>query len=147
MSEEKAVRFGEVAPYLYYEDAGEALEWLARVFGFRERVRYVDEDGVVQEAEMSVGDATIHVGGAGTGYWERNGTTGPVGHLVIVHVDDVDAHHARAIATGAHADPPEDKPYGARVYNVTDPGGHSWSFWQRLRDEVELPEGWRAVRP
>lgn len=45
MSEERAVRFGEAEPYLFYEEAGEALEWLTRVFGFRERVRYVDEDG------------------------------------------------------------------------------------------------------
>ncbi len=147
MSEEAAVRFRGVAPYLYYEDAGQALEWLAQVLGFRERVRYVDPDGVVQEAEMTVGDTTIHMSGAGTGYWERNGTTGPLGHFVIVHVDDIDWHHARATAAGAHADPPEDKPYGARVYNVTDPGGHTWSFWQHLRDEVELPEGWKEIRP
>ncbi len=73
MSEETAVRFRGVAPYLYYEDAGKALEWLTRVLGFRERVRYVDPDGVVQEAEMTVGEATIHMSGAGTGYWERNG--------------------------------------------------------------------------
>lgn len=132
---------------MHYEDAGEALECLTRMFGFRERVRYVDEGGAVQEAEMALGDTTIHLGEAGAGYWERNGTTGPVGHLVIVHVDEVDAHHAHATAAGVHADPPEDKPYGVRVYSVTDSGGHSWSFWQHLRDEVELPEGWREVRP
>lgn len=146
MSEETAVRFSRVDSYLYYEDAGEALEWLASMFGFRERVRYADEGGAVQEAEMTVGDTTVHVGGAGTGYWERNGTTGPVGHMLIVHVDDVDAHHAHATAVGVHADPPEDKPYGVRVYSVTDPGGHSWSFWQHLRDEVEVPAGWKEIR-
>lgn len=146
MSEKAAVRFSGVAPYLYYEDAEEALEWLARVFGFRERVRYVDEGGAVKVAEMAVGDTTIHVDGAGAGYWERNGRTDPVGHLLIVHVDDIDAHHAHAMAAGVHADPPEDKPYGVRVYTVTDSGGHSWSFWQHLRDEVELPEGWKEIR-
>jgi hypothetical protein len=46
----------------------------------------------------------------------------------------------------ARADPPEAKPYGVRVYSVTDPGVHAWSFWQHLRDEVELPEGWKEVR-
>jgi hypothetical protein len=30
---------------------------MSRVFGFQERVRYVDADGAVQEAEMAVGDA------------------------------------------------------------------------------------------
>lgn len=146
MSEKTAVRFSGVAPYLYYEDAEQALEWLAGVFGFRERVRYVDEGGAVKVAEMTIGDTTIHVDGAGAGYWKRNGTTGPVGHLLIVHVDDIDAHHAHAMAAGVHADPPEDKPYGVRVYTVTDSGGHSWSFWQHLRDEVELPEGWKEIQ-
>lgn len=140
------VRFSGVASYLYYEDAEQALEWLARVFGFRERVRYVDEGGAVKVAEMSVGDTTIHVDGAGAGYWERSGTIGPVGHLLIVHVEDIDAHHAHVRAAGVHADPPEDKPYGVRAYSVTDSGGHSWSFWQHLRDEVELPEGWKEIR-
>ena len=45
------VRFREIGPYLYYADAA-ALEWLSTVFGFVERVRYVDQRGVVQEAEM-----------------------------------------------------------------------------------------------
>ena len=43
----------------------------------------------------------------------------------------------RATETGVRADPSEDKPYGVRVHSVTDPGGHSWSFWQHLRDEVD----------
>lgn len=145
-SKETTVRFSGVDPYLYYENAEEALEWLARKFGFRERVRYVDEGGTVQEAEMTVGDTTIHMGGAGAGYWERNGTTGPVGQMLLVHVDDIDTHHAHATAAGVRADPPQDKPYGVRVYSVTDPGGHSWSFWQRLRNEVELPTGWKEIR-
>jgi uncharacterized glyoxalase superfamily protein PhnB len=146
MREETAVRFSRVDPYLYYEDAEEALEWLSSMLGFRERVRYVDEGGAVQEAEMTVGDTTIHVGGAGAGYWERNGTTGPVGHMLIVHVDDIDAHYDQATAAGLDADPPENKPYGVRVYSVTDPGAHEWSFWQHLHDAVELPEGWKEIR-
>lgn len=145
MNAAASVRFDGVTPYLYYEDAGAALEWLSTVFGFRETVRYVDAEGVVQEAEMAVGDATIAMTGMGSGHWARQGTSGPVGQLVIVHVDDVDAHHRRAVA-GAVAEPPEDMPYGARVYIARDPGGNSWSFWQHLRDEVILPDGWREIR-
>ncbi len=36
MREETAVRFSGVDPYLYYEDAEEALEWLSSMLGFRE---------------------------------------------------------------------------------------------------------------
>ena len=36
MSDE-APRYLGLAPYLYYTDATEAVEWLTRVFGFRRR--------------------------------------------------------------------------------------------------------------
>ncbi len=147
MSETGVVRFGGVSPYLYYEDAEAALEWLARVFGFAERVRYLDPDGVVRAAEMYAGDALIHLDGVDPGYWEGQGVSGPVGQLVIVYVDDVDAHHARAVSASVDAPEPQDEFYGARVYTAEDPGGNKWTFWQHLSDEVELPDGWREVRP
>jgi catechol 2,3-dioxygenase-like lactoylglutathione lyase family enzyme len=48
---------------------------------------------------------------------------------VIVHVTDVDAFHARAIASGLrpHA-PPCDAPWGERYFHITDPDGHELSF-------------------
>ncbi|HEU4420951.1 MAG TPA: VOC family protein [Pilimelia sp.] len=139
------VRFEGVTPYLYYEDANAALDWLATVLGFREIVRYVDDAGAVQEASMAVGDHEIHLTGLGTGHWERLGTTGPVGQLNIVYVDDVDAHYKRASAAGAVADPPVDKPYGARAYLVTDPGGNSWCLWQHIPRRGDMP-GLREIR-
>lgn len=140
------MRFGGVSPYLYYEDAEEALNWLSQVLGFTEYVRYVDPEGEVFEAGMRVGDATIMLSGVGPGYWADKGTKGPVGQLVVVYVDDVDAHHARVREAGVDAPAPQDQPYGARVYTVADPGGNTWCFWQRVRDEVELPLGWREIR-
>ena len=65
-----------VSPYLYYEDAAAALDWLARAFGFEELVRYVDADGVVREAEMAAGETTIMLNGAGPGYWRERGGGG-----------------------------------------------------------------------
>jgi len=41
----------QVVPYLLYEDAGAAMDWLIRVFGFTKRVR--DEaDGIVRHGEL-----------------------------------------------------------------------------------------------
>lgn len=134
------------SPYLYYEDAGAALAWLARMFGFREKERFLDGDGVVREAEMYAGETIIMMHGADPGHWERNSVPGPVGHMCIVYVDDVDAHHARAVEAGLEAPPPQDQPYGARIYMVDDPGGHSWTFWQHLTDDFELQPGWRRIR-
>jgi hypothetical protein len=38
-----------ILPHVIYDDVGAAIEWLERVFGFRERrwVRHTDRDGVI----------------------------------------------------------------------------------------------------
>ncbi len=137
---ERSVTMQGVTPYLYYADAGAALDWLARVFGFRETARYVDDDGVVHESEMQAGPSTIQLCGR---------TPGPdegAGLLLIVHVDDVDAQHARVVAAGVEAPAPEQKPYGPRTFTVTDPWGYHWDFWQHVHDYVEGPGGLHEIR-
>ncbi len=52
------------------------------------------------------------------------------GAAFVVHVSDVDAVYERVIAEGVHADPPQDRPYGPRVCEVTDPWGYRWFLWQ-----------------
>jgi hypothetical protein len=32
------------------------------------------------------------------------------------------------------------------VFTVADPGGNSWTFWQQVSDDIELPPGWQMVR-
>jgi len=143
-------RYLGLSPYLYYTDATEALEWLLRVFGFTERVRYVDASGVVFQATVAAGDAEIVLAGVGADYWESKGVDRPVGQLNVVYVDDVDAQYERvcdALGEGAEVTPPQDQPYGARVFTVLDIGGNSWSFWQRISDTADLPPGWQEIRP
>lgn len=139
------VSFGGLTPYLHYEDAGAMIDWLARTFGFEERARYVDADGVVQEAEMLVGDTELWMAGHGPGYWEEKGSRPE--QLILVWVSDVDAHFARVSAAGVTADAPRDKPYGVRTYDVTDPEGYQWGFMRRTGAPVVLEDGWREIRP
>ena len=50
---------------------------------------------------------------------------------VLVTVDDLDAHHARAVSAGARViRPVEDGPVG-RLYTAEDLEGHRWMFQQR----------------
>jgi uncharacterized glyoxalase superfamily protein PhnB len=134
------VTFGGVSPYLYYADANAALDWLARVFGFVEIARYVDADDVVKESEMRVGRTEIQICGRQPG--ENEGT----GLLLIVHVDDVDAMHARVVAAGVDAQAPEQQSYGPRTFGVDDPWGYRWLFWQHVHDYVAEPGGLREIR-
>jgi uncharacterized glyoxalase superfamily protein PhnB len=117
-----------VTPYLLYEDAGAALEWLAKAFGFREKDRVAGLDGKVAHAEMDVGDgSTVFLGAPGGDY--RNPEAAGRTSLVYVCVEDVDAHHARAKEAGAEiVEEPHDEQYGDRRYAAEDPEGHHWYF-------------------
>lgn len=51
----------------------------------------------------------------------------------IVHVDDVDAVHGRAVAAGLRPTmAPSDAPWGERYFHIDDPDGHEVSFARRL---------------
>ena len=124
-----------ITPYLYYEDVAAALEWLGRAFGFRETVRFTGEAGYVNHAEMDVGDGSpIYLGDPGDQYRnpKRLGTTTG---SVYVYVEDVDAHHTRAVGAGAEViEEPTDQEYGDRRYGAVDPEGHEWFFATRVRE-------------
>ena len=117
-----------VTPYLLYEDAGAAIGWLEKAFGFREKERVEGPGGAVAHAELDVGDGSrVFLGGPGGDY--RNPRQVGRTSLVYVYVEDVDAHHARAQEAGAQiAEEPADQPYGDRRYAAEDPEGHVWYF-------------------
>jgi uncharacterized glyoxalase superfamily protein PhnB len=123
-------QFTGVTPYLFYEDANTMLDWLAKTLGFVERSRFVDANGVVQQAEMFIGDQQLWFSGHGPGYWSARGHRPH--QLTLIWVDDVDAHHAHAVAAGATAEPPQNQTWGVRNYQLTDPEGYMWGFMTSL---------------
>lgn len=124
------VEFRGLVPYVRYEDAGAMLNWLSTTFGFRERARYVDKDGHVQQAEMRVGREELWLSGHGPGYWDAQGRRPD--EFIGVWVDDVDTQYQRVVGAGVAADPPEDRSYDVRSFNVRDPEGYLWGFMCRL---------------
>jgi uncharacterized glyoxalase superfamily protein PhnB len=149
MSSEQELTYLGLAPYLYYSDATAAVEWLTRVVGFTEEVRFEDASGEIFQATLRAGAARVQLAGVGPEYWTAKGVEGPVGQLNIIYVTDVDAQYERvrsALGDDTLPDPPQDQPYGARVFTVADPGGNSWTFWEQTSETVELPSGWREVR-
>ncbi len=131
-----------IVPYLLYEDVVRALAWLSAV-GFREHLRHTSETGIVDHAEARIGDWAVMLGHPGPDY-ESPYHHGRVSDVLVVYVDDVDAHFAHARDMGvAVLDEPEDRPYGDRSYRVQDPEGHHWEFSQQVRDVP--PEAWGAV--
>lgn len=123
-----------LTPYLYYADADAALAWLEKVFGFGPSTRWLDPDGVLQEADIMVGDAKVSMSARAPGP-----SDGP-GALLIVTVDDLDARREHALVTADVAvSDIEQQPYGPRSFDVTDPWGYKWYFWQ---GDVKPAPGW-----
>lgn len=118
-----------IYPTLLYTDAKAAIRQLTEAFGFTELAVYEGEDGLVQHAELVQGNGAIMLGSKGRGgafdaAMKGSGTTG-----VYVAVDDVDAHHRRAVEKGAEIlMPPTDQDYGTRDYMARDIEGNIWSF-------------------
>ena len=123
-----------ISAYLLYEDVAAALDWLARAFGFRERLRMPGAEGKILHAEMEPADGVIMMGNPGADY--RNPKQlGHVTQHLYVYVDDVDEHYEHARQAGATIlAEPEDQFYGDRRYGAEDPEGHQWYFAQHVRD-------------
>jgi uncharacterized glyoxalase superfamily protein PhnB len=142
-----------VIPHLRYERPPEAIDWLTRVFGFRERTRLSGPSGRLYVSELVCpGGAVIMLGGflppaafaklAGFRPAQDRGWPN-LTHSTTVLMPEVDQHFARARAEGAQIlAEPRDQPWGIREYEAIDLEGHHWQFGHRFR-EVQ-PHEWGA---
>jgi uncharacterized glyoxalase superfamily protein PhnB len=135
-----------LVPFLGYEDAAAAIDWLCSAFGATERAesRSTDADGTVLHAELYFEGSTIFLSTPerylGSLRHRESCEIERVMHdnpWVIdglwVEVDDVDAHHARAAERGATIIRGLDEPgIGYRIYTAEDLEGHRWMFGQRI---------------
>ena len=138
-----AATYPDVIPMIAYEDGPKAMDWLSSAFGFRERTRMVGEDGRLSHGEMQAGEGVIMLATPTPDYQaprrhraecEPTQKWSSVPYIVdgvLVYVDDVNAHYARAKQRGATIlSEPEADDYGKR-YRAEDVEGHSWMFMQR----------------
>ncbi len=123
-----------ILPHLIYDDVAAAVEWLSAAFGFRERTfaRHTQPDGTITRTQLQVEDSVVTLGIPSVhGESPRRG----VSAMLYVYVEDVDAHHRRAVAAGANVVLDlADMPWGDRRYQATDLEGHQWSFARHLAD-------------
>jgi uncharacterized glyoxalase superfamily protein PhnB len=136
-----------IVPFVAYEDAAAAIDWLCSAFGAEERTdaRQTSPDGTIGHAELDFGGARVFLATPSPYYesprrhretceaarrWQDNPW---VVDGLFVEVDDVDAHHARARDHGAEIlREPEDVGVGFKLYTAEDVEGHRWMFGQRL---------------
>lgn len=136
-SPEAERRTPSIYPRLAYRDVLSAIEFLSRAFGFRERreARLEHPDGTL--AWLEVGDGVVMLGQSGAAHHDLYSPSevGRTTAMVNVYVEDIDAHHARAVAEGARIVMGlEDMFWGDRRYEALDLEGHRWHFGERLVD-------------
>jgi uncharacterized glyoxalase superfamily protein PhnB len=125
-----------IIPVLEYPDVPAAVKWLDEAFAFEIRLRIG-----AHRAQLQFGGGAIVVS-------ETNSSDTPVGsgHSVIVRVESIEAHLARARRHGARiVRDLEDFPYGERQYSCLDPAGHCWTFSETIANVAPADWGGELV--
>ena len=87
-----------VNPYLHPRRAEPLINFLKRAFGAQEITKYVSPDGVVNHAEIRVGDSVVEMG-------EAHGKYETMPAMFYVYVPNVEAVYQQALAAGANIIP------------------------------------------
>ncbi|HEY2550487.1 MAG TPA: VOC family protein [Streptosporangiaceae bacterium] len=122
----------QVIPYLLYAEAGAAMDWLIRVFGFAERVRDREDGGAVRHGELVLDHGGVIMVGSPGADFRAPASLGTVTQLVCVTISDMAAHRERAQAAGADVSAISKRAGRADTYTVDDPEGHRWYFSEPL---------------
>src|SRR4051794_40661553 len=94
---------------IFYDDAAGAIDWLSRAFGFEVRLKVEGEGGRIEHSELVYGEAVVMVGQSGDNPQRPKlpprasprSMAGANTQSVMLYVDDVDEHCARARESGA----------------------------------------------
>ncbi|MDB5689442.1 MAG: glyoxalase [Sphingomonas bacterium] len=125
-------------PCLRYADAPAAIDFLCAAFGFHRHAVHADPDdpAIVHHAQLVLDGNMIMLGSDRPGptkdsyRWKTPAQAGGITMCVYAVIDDPDAHHARAAATGAQIvrAPYANEGHSGRAYDVRDSEGNVWSF-------------------
>ena len=117
-------------PVVAYPSVSEALAWLTGAFGFGLRWQVGSH-----RAQVAVGPSAAIAIAAGE--------VTPSADHVMVRVDGIEKHRARAQAAGATVSDIAEFPYGERQYTATDFAGRAWVFTESVADVA--PADWGAT--
>ena len=137
MPENASEGLSPIVPYLYYEDAGAAIDFMEKAFGFEiESVVRNGDDGQVIHAQVRAGNSVLFVGPGMDAFGTRAVPDSErVSAMIYVFVHDVAAHYLRAKGAGARIREELHEHFGGnRQYTASDLGGHRWSFAQPIAE-------------
>lgn len=117
-----------LVPMFLVPDVAAAIAYYRHVLGFEENDS-LEEDGVVNWAELSYGGAKLWLSLDETGGGEPAFTG-----MIYILVDSVDQRYDDIAGRAEILFGPEDKPYGLRELAVKDVNGYTLVFAQQLAD-------------
>lgn len=120
-----------LSPYITVTDANSAIDFYVAAFGAKELFRLLDPaDGRIGHAEIVIGGVTVMISDEYPDFGASSPET--IGGSPVkfqIHVGDVDAVFAAALALGAsELRPVKDQFFGDRSGMLVDPFGHSWTL-------------------
>ena len=135
-------------PYLIVKGAADAIAYYRKVFGAELIVRFDAPDGSVMHAELAVGPARFMLTEERPEYGARGPLTlGGSASTAVVHVPDVDAVVASAVASGAKITMPlANQFWGDRSASLVDPFGHNWMVATHIEDPSPEEIGQRVKK-
>lgn len=122
----------QIVPYLLYEDAGAAMDWLIRVLGFTERVRDQLSDGTVRHGELVLDSGSVIMVGTPCADFRGPAKLGEITQLQCITITDFLPHRERARAVDAEVSAISIRANRAHSYAVDDPKGRRWYLSEPL---------------
>jgi len=122
------------APELFINNGVKDISFYEKAFGASERLRFVNDDGSIHVAELSINGAIFHIHEITANQYffspqKNNGTTICIG-LFVANVDEV---MNKAIKAGAiEISAAQDYEYGYRQGKIKDPFGHYWQIQKKI---------------
>ena len=130
--------YGAVTPYIVVKGAQPFIDFLKAAFGAEERGRFINPDGTVGHAEVTIGGRVIQMFDARPGWPDTPS-------FITLYVEDADAIRDSALAAGAtEITPIDDTAWGDRMCRVCDPFGNIW-WIQTHRHDVSGDEMTRRM--
>ena len=122
------------APQLFIPSGTRDISFYLNAFGAKENLKFLNDDGTVHVAELSIDGTIFHLHEEGTqkGRLDPNKAKG-VTTLIGLFVEDVDSVMSNALNAGATLlNPAQDYDYGYRQGDFLDPFGHQWLIEKKI---------------
>ena len=128
--------YPQVTPYLIVDGADAAIQFYARAFGAKERMRMGGPEGKIGHAEIDIGQGLIMLADEHPEMDARGPKTiGGTPVTISLYVEDVDAVFQAALDAGAtELRAVENQFYGDRTGQIEDPFGHKWHLATHVED-------------